>query len=79
MLGSPYVWNAFIQRRMLVLGIIIGIVWYFTGMVGFIYWSNYFAPELRGDWNEYEVLEMMFKSLLGPINWLIGYIAYRLK
>jgi hypothetical protein len=64
---------------MLVLGIIIGLVWYFTGMVGFIYWSNYFAPELQDEWNQDEVLEMTCKALLGPVNWIIGYIAYRLK
>lgn len=64
---------------MLVLGIIIGLVWYFTGMVGYIFWSNYFEPHLRDDWNQDEVLEMMFRSLLGPIVWIIGYIAYRLQ
>lgn len=64
---------------MLALGIIIGLVWYFTGMVGFIYWSNEFVPERRGEWDEDDIFRMMGRSVLGPIVWIIGYIAYRLK
>ncbi len=61
---------------MLALGILLGIAWYFIGTMGYIYWSNKFFPEHREEWNLDDVIEMMFKALLGPINWLIGYLSY---
>lgn len=64
---------------MLVAGFFIGLAWYLTGMVGFIYWSNYFQPDLRGKWTDDELVELIVKSILGPVNWIIGYLAYLLK
>lgn len=64
---------------MLVAGFFIGLAWYLTGMVGFMYWSNYFQPDLRGQWTDDELVELIVKSILGPVNWLIGYLAYLLK
>lgn len=63
---------------MLVAGIIIGIVWVVTGFYSFMYWVNVFHDEDSHWLDDAAVWDAFLKSLLGPINWLIGYIGYRL-
>lgn len=63
---------------MLVAGFIIGILWVVSGFYSFMYWVNVMNDE-DSVWEDAGVWEAFSKSLLGPINWLIGYIAYRLN
>lgn len=63
---------------MLVAGFIIGILWVVSGFYSFMYWVNVMNDE-DSVWEDDGVWEAFYKSLLGPINWLIGYIGYRLE
>jgi uncharacterized membrane protein len=64
---------------MLVAGIIIGIVWVVTGFYSFMYWVNVLHDEDSHWLDDEAVSDAFLKSLLGPINYVIGYIAYRLE